>query len=78
MPGPDDVMSSGFFLEPAMWNDLWAALALLMVIEGIAPFVSPGAVRRMMATMAQMDDRSLRMAGLVSMIGGVALLYWVR
>ena len=71
-------MSSGFFLERVMWNDLWAALALLMVIEGIAPFVSPGAVRRMMATMAQLDDRSLRMAGLVSMIGGVALLYWVR
>ncbi|VAW78636.1 Putative inner membrane protein YjeT (clustered with HflC) [hydrothermal vent metagenome] len=61
-----------------MWNDLWAALALLMVIEGIVPFISPDAVRRMMAAMAQMDDRSLRMAGLVSMLSGVALLYWVR
>ncbi len=61
-----------------MWNDLWAALALLMVIEGIAPFVNPGAVRRMMATLAQMDDRSLRIAGLVSMLAGVALLYWIR
>lgn len=61
-----------------MWNDLWAALALLMVIEGIVPFVSPDAVRRMMATLVQMDDRSLRTAGLVSMLGGVALLYWVR
>ena len=71
-------MSSGFFLERAMWNDLWAALALLMVIEGIAPFVNPGAVRRMMAALAQLDDRSLRIAGLVSMLAGVALLYWVR
>ncbi len=71
-------MSSGFFLEPAMWDDLWAALALLMVIEGIAPFISPGAVRRAMATLAQMDDRSIRLAGLLSMLAGVALLYWVR
>ncbi len=71
-------MSSGFFLERTMWNDLWAALALLMVIEGVVPFVSPDAVRRMMAAMAQMDDRSLRIAGLVSMLSGVALLYWVR
>jgi len=71
-------MSSGFFLERAMWSDLWAALALLMVIEGIAPFVSPGSVRRMMAALAQRDDRSLRMAGLVSMLAGLALLYWVR
>jgi len=61
-----------------MWNDLWAALALLMVIEGIVPFINPGAVKRMMATLAQMDDHSLRMAGLVSMLAGVALLYWVR
>lgn len=61
-----------------MWDDLWAALALLMVIEGVVPFISPDAVRRMMAAMAQMDDRSLRMAGLVSMLSGVALLYWVR
>lgn len=61
-----------------MWNDLWAALALLMVIEGIAPFINPGAVKRMMATLVQMDDHSLRIAGLVSMLAGVALLYWVR
>ena len=61
-----------------MWNDLWAALALLMVIEGIVPFLSPEGFRRMMIMMAQMDDRSLRMSGLVTMLAGVALLYWVR
>jgi len=31
-----------------------------------------------MATLAQMDDRSIRLAGLLSMLAGVALLYWVR
>ena len=61
-----------------MWNDLWAALALMLVIEGIVPFLSPDALRRMLVTVAQMDDRSVRIAGLISMLSGLTLLYWVR
>jgi len=61
-----------------MWSDLWAALALMLVIEGILPFLSPDSVRRLMQNMAQVDNRSLRVSGLVSMLAGVALLYLVR
>ena len=61
-----------------VWSDLLAALALLLVIEGVIPFVNPQALRRMLAMMVQLDDRSLRTAGLVSMILGVVLLYMVR
>ena len=61
-----------------MWNDLWVALALMLVLEGIVPFLSPATLRRMMAAMAGMDDRSMRIAGLFSMLAGVALLYLVR
>lgn len=61
-----------------MWNDLWVAMALMLVLEGIVPFLSPEALRRMMAAMAQMDDRSMRIAGLISMLAGVALLYVVH
>ena len=61
-----------------MWDDLWAAMALMLVIEGIVPFLSPDAMRRMLAAMLQMDDRSIRIAGFVSMLVGVALLYWLR
>jgi uncharacterized protein YjeT (DUF2065 family) len=61
-----------------MWNDLWAALALMLIIEGIVPFLNPEALRRMLATVAQMDDRSVRTAGLISMLAGLALLYWIR
>ena len=60
------------------WSDFLAALALLLVIEGIIPFVNPQALRRMLAAMNELDDRSLRMAGLVSMILGVVLLTIVR
>jgi uncharacterized protein YjeT (DUF2065 family) len=61
-----------------MWDDLWAALALMLVIEGIVPFLSPDTMRRMLAAMLQMDNRSIRVAGLISMLVGVGLLYWVR
>jgi uncharacterized protein YjeT (DUF2065 family) len=61
-----------------MWNELWIAVALMLVIEGIVPFMSPDTVRRMIVTMAQMDDRSMRIAGLLSMLAGVGLLYLVH
>jgi hypothetical protein len=60
------------------WSDLLAALALVLVIEGIVPFVSPQSVRNMLETVSQMDDRVLRIAGLVSMVCGVIMLYVVR
>lgn len=50
----------------------------MLVIEGIMPFLSPDTVRRMIVTMAQMDDRSMRIAGLLSMLAGLGLLYLVH
>ncbi|HWS01875.1 MAG TPA: DUF2065 domain-containing protein [Gammaproteobacteria bacterium] len=61
-----------------MFDDLLAALALLLVVEGILPFLNPDALRRTLQGIGQMDDRSLRVMGLVSMLSGVALLYLVR
>lgn len=61
-----------------MFNDLLSALALMLVVEGILPFLSPNALRRTLLTLGQMDDRSLRVIGLVSMLSGVLLLYLVR
>jgi len=61
-----------------MWHELLAAVALMLVIEGVLPFLSPAAMRRAFAAMAAMDDRALRLSGLVSMAAGVILLYIVR
>ncbi len=61
-----------------MWHDLWVALALVMVIEGLLPFVSPGGMRRAMQTMAAQDNRTLRVSGLISMAVGVVFLYLVN
>jgi uncharacterized protein YjeT (DUF2065 family) len=60
------------------WSDLLAALALVLVIEGIVPFVSPQSLRNMLETVSQIDDRTLRIVGLASMICGVIMLYVVR
>lgn len=61
-----------------MWHELLIAFALLMVIEGVVPFLSPGAMRKMMLAVAEMDDHALRVGGLVSMILGVVTLYLVN
>ncbi len=61
-----------------MWNDLWVAMALMLVLEGIMPFLSPDRLRRVLVAVIQMDNRSMRTAGLISMVAGVVLLYWVR
>ena len=60
------------------WQDLLAALALLLVIEGMVPFLNPQSLRRLLETVSQLDDRTLRMTGFISMLCGVILLYVVR
>ncbi len=59
-------------------QEFLSAVALMLVLEGVVPFVNPDYLRRMLATLAQMDDRSVRIAGLISMLFGVGLLYLVR
>ena len=61
-----------------MWEDLMAATALLLVFEGILPFLNPRGWRRTVFSIASLRDRDLRLAGAVSMLLGVGLLYLVR
>ncbi len=61
-----------------MWNELAIALCLVLIIEGIMPFVAPARWKRMIVTVASADDRSIRLVALVCMLAGTALLYVVR
>jgi len=61
-----------------MLHDLLVALALLLVLEGILPFLNPEAMRRAILLIADMEDRVLRFAGLTCMVIGVLLLYLVN
>jgi uncharacterized protein len=60
------------------WTDLFAALAIVCIIEGIMPFINPSAMKRLLARMASVEEREMRIAGLVSMLAGLAILYIVR
>lgn len=61
-----------------MWREIGIALSLMLVIEGMIPFLYPGRWRQLVATLADIDNASLRLMGLGSMIAGLILLYLVN
>ncbi len=61
-----------------MWQSLATALCLVLVIEGLMPFLAPGRWKRMLAGVAQISDSQLRIVGFCSMLIGTLLLYLVR
>ena len=61
-----------------MWHDLWLAIALLLIVEGIFPFLSPDGVRKALTAIHQLNDVQLRFAGLSCMLLGVVMLYIVN
>jgi uncharacterized protein YjeT (DUF2065 family) len=63
---------------PLNLADLMAALGLFLVLEGIAPFLNPAGLKRALARLAEVGDRELRIAGLGSMLVGIAVIFWVR
>lgn len=62
----------------SMWNDLLSAVALMLVLEGLLPFMSPAGFRQVMLAMTKMSDSQIRFAGLSTMLFGVMLLYFIR
>ncbi|WP_374663157.1 DUF2065 domain-containing protein [Ramlibacter sp.] len=53
----------------------WAALALMLVFEGLLPFLSPGGWRRTFQQILQLRDGQLRFFGLVSIVLGLTGLW---
>ena len=60
------------------WQDLLAALALVLVLEGIIPFVNPAGLRKTMEMIGKLNDGQLRTIGLISMVIGLVVLFLVR
>ena len=61
-------------MEESLPTVLLAACALVLVFEGILPFVAPRAWRRAFQTLTELSDEKLRVIGLVSMAIGLILL----
>jgi uncharacterized protein YjeT (DUF2065 family) len=53
-------------------------LALMLVIEGIVPFLFPNLWRDTFRRLVQFSDGQLRFIGMTAMLAGLLLLYWVR
>ena len=53
---------------------LLGALALMLVIEGLLPFLSPATWRRTFERATQLSDGQIRFIGLLSLLAGLLLL----
>ena len=65
-------------MSDSLIHSLWLATALMLIIEGVLPFVTPTALRRALLQVATMTDQQLRITGLLSMVAGLLILYWVN
>lgn len=60
------------------WQDMLAAIALYLIIEGSAPFVSPRTFRQFLYRLGSISDATLRVVGTCAIVSGVILLNIVR
>ena len=57
---------------------LLGAFALMLILEGLLPFLNPALWRKVFESALQMTDGQLRFIGLASMLAGVLLLVFAR
>jgi uncharacterized protein YjeT (DUF2065 family) len=60
-----------------MGSDLLTALALVLIIEGLLPGLAPSAWMKVMRDAAKMGPQGIRIAGIISMLSGALLLYFL-
>lgn len=61
-----------------MSNTLFAAFALMLVLEGLVPFLAPGTWRETFRRLIQLSDGQIRFIGLTSMLVGLIILMVFR
>jgi len=61
-----------------MNSTVLVAMGLMLVFEGLLPFVAPQAWRKTFKRMIELKDGQLRFIGLISIFGGLLLLFLSR
>ncbi len=61
-----------------MLVEILTGVCLVLVIEGILPFMNPEGYKRAISSMLGVDNERLRIYGMCSMIAGVVLLTLIR
>ena len=56
-------------------DTFWLALALVLIFEGLFPFVSPSGWKRMFAQLLQLEDGQIRFFGLCSVLAGLVMVW---
>ncbi|MFV0678907.1 DUF2065 domain-containing protein [Ottowia sp.] len=59
-------------------DTLWLALGLFLILEGLTPFIAPGAWRKMLQQISQMQDGQARFFGLMMLMVGLVLLWLLK
>ncbi|TQV86958.1 DUF2065 domain-containing protein [Aliikangiella coralliicola] len=59
-------------------SDLWAAIAIALILEGMMPFLSPRVWKETLTKFLRLPDERVRGFGFIAMLGGVLLLFLVR
>jgi len=54
------------------------ALGLMLVIEGLMPFLFPASWRAGLSRLARFHDGQTRFIGLTLMLSGLLLIYWIK
>ena len=57
-----------------MWPTLLMAFALMLVLEGLLPFIAPRAWRDTFRRITELADGQIRFLGLTSIVVGLLLL----
>lgn len=65
-------------MSSELLNGLMVGFCLMLILEGIIPFLYPQRWRGLVQQLALISDRSLRVMGLCSMLLGLVLLYTVH
>ena len=63
--------------SPGFWDVALSAVALMLVAEGLLPFLSPPSWRRIFERALEMSDGQIRFLGLVSVLCGLTMLVLV-
>ncbi len=61
-----------------MWHEILIAGALMLVLEGLLPILNPKLFKQMMYSASQMNEQQLRWTGIISMVIGALLIYFLK
>ena len=59
-------------------NDLFAAISLVLIIEGLVLLSSPNRINKLLKIISEMKEKNVRKLGFISVLAGITLLFIIR